>query len=308
MIVTVALDVVLNPMLITGFRPFPELGITGSGLSTAIAATVSFIGMVIYIYAKDLPLRLHQAELAYLKPAVDELRYILSKGLPMGAQMLVMSAAGIIIVGLVNREGMLMTAAYGAAMQVFTYIQMPAMAIGGAVSAMAAQYIGARKWDRLDDLTRAGIIVNGVMTGALTALILLFDRPILVLFLGPDSPAVPIARHIQFLAAWNFVFFGITMVMTGTMRAGGAVWIPLFILMVTLYPIRLGFYYFTYPMVGSDAIWLSFPVAAFVSLALAAWFYYRSAWREKAQAETAAEAAEQANAEGEPAGRFNPSM
>ena len=62
----------------------------------------------------------------------------------MGAQMLVMSAAGIIIVGLVNREGLMMTAAYGAAMQLFTYIQMPAMAIGGAVSAMAAQFIGAR--------------------------------------------------------------------------------------------------------------------------------------------------------------------
>ena len=78
------------------------------------------------------------------------MHYIVTKGIPMGAQMLVMSAAGIIVVGLVNREGLLMTAAYAAAMQLFTYIQMPAMAIGGAVSAMAAQFIGAKKWDRLD--------------------------------------------------------------------------------------------------------------------------------------------------------------
>ena len=55
---------------------------------------------------------------------------------------------------------MLTTAAYGAAMQLFTYIQMPAMAIGGAVSAMAAQFIGARKWDRLDHITRAGVMVQ----------------------------------------------------------------------------------------------------------------------------------------------------
>src|SRR5690606_39435530 len=92
-----------------------------------------FIAMVVYVYAKDLPLRLRGAELWYLKPDWEELRFIVTKGVPMGAQMLVMIAAGIIIVGLVNREGLLTTAAYGAAKQLFTYIHMPAMAIGGAV-------------------------------------------------------------------------------------------------------------------------------------------------------------------------------
>ena len=150
---TVAIDVVLNPMLITGFGPFPKLGIAGSAGSTIAASMISFVGMVIYVYAKDLPLRLRGGELAYLRPHRDELGYILAKGLPMGAQMLVMSAAGIIIVGLVNREGLLTTAAYAAAMQLFTYIQMPAMAIGGAVAAMAAQFIGAKKWHALGHIT-----------------------------------------------------------------------------------------------------------------------------------------------------------
>ena len=103
------------------------------------------------------------------------------------------------------------TAAYGATMQLFTYIQMPAMAIGGAVSAMAAQYIGARKWDGLAHRdARGAVLLNVAFTGVMTVLLLLFDRPVLVLFLGPDSPAVEIARHIQFLASWNFVIFGVT--------------------------------------------------------------------------------------------------
>ena len=308
MFVTVGLDVLLNPLLISGIGPFPQLGIVGSALSMVIAAAISFISMVTYIYMRDLPLRLRGPELRYLKPDPAELKFILAKGVPMGAQMLIMSAAGIIVVGLVNREGMLMTAAYGAAMQVFTYIQMPAMAIGGAVSAMAAQFIGAHKWERLDDLTKAGIIVNAVMTGLLTALVLLFDEPVLQLFLGPDSPAVPLARHMQFLVAWNFIFFGVTMVMTGTMRAGGAVWIPLMILAVTLYPVRLGFYFLTYDWLGSDAIWWSFPVAAFASLILAALAYYKTGWREKAIAESTEEAREQSQTDGDPAGRTNPTL
>src|SRR5690606_3474316 len=137
----------------------------------------------------------------------DEMNFIVGKGLPMGAKMLVMSAAGIIAVGLVNREGLLMTAAYAAAMQLFTYVQMPAMAVGGAVSAMAAQFIGARKWHALDQVTRAGVVVNLGMTGALTVLLQIFDRPALGLFLGSGSPADEVGRHIQLIAVWSFVIF-----------------------------------------------------------------------------------------------------
>jgi putative MATE family efflux protein len=306
--VTVALDAIFNPLLIAGIGPLPALGIAGSAIATILASFISFVAMVAYVYARDLPLRLRAAEVRYLVPTREELRYIVTKGLPMGAQMLVMSASGIIVVGLVNREGLLMTAAYGAAMQLFTYIQMPAMAIGGAVSAMAAQFIGAGKWHALDQVTRAGVIVNFLLTGVLTALLLLFDRPALVLFLGPDSPAVSLARHIQLLASWNFILFGVTMVYSATMRAGGAVWIPLLIIAVALYPVRLGFYALTYERLGADAIWLSFPVSAIAALLLGWWFYRYSGWRERAMAETAEEPREQSNADGDPAGRFKPSL
>jgi putative MATE family efflux protein len=308
MLVTVLIDIALNPILISGFGPFPEMGIAGSAISTIIASLVSFAAMLVYVYAKDLPLRLRGPELGYLRPRREELRYIVAKGVPMGAQMLVMSAAGIIMVGLVNREGLLMTAAYAAAMQLFTYIQMPAMAIGGAVSAMAAQFIGARKWDRLDHITRAGVLISFAMTGFLTAVLLAFDRPALVLFLGPDSPAVPLARHIQLLAVWSFMLFGVTMVFTATMRAGGAVWVPLLILAIALYPVRLGFYYLTYDRLGADAIWLSFTVGSVAGLSLAWGFYRYSGWRKHALAEAPEEAQEQAHTDGEPAGRMVPDV
>jgi putative MATE family efflux protein len=306
--VTVAIDAVLNPVLIAGMGPFPELGIAGSALATIIASFISFVGMVVYVYLKDLPLRLRGSELAYLVPARAELGFIVAKGLPMGAQMLVMSAAGIIMVGLVNREGLLTTAAYGATMQLFTYIQMPAMAIGGAVSAMAAQYIGARRMDTLDQVTRAGVRMNFALTGLMTALLLLFDRPVLVLFLGPDSAAVPIARHIQLLASWNFIIFGVTMVYTATMRAAGAVWVPLLVVGVALFPVRLGFYELTYRQLGADAIWLSFPVSAFTALALGWWFYHHWNWRRAAPPVDPALAGEGAQAEGLPTARMTPEI
>ena len=114
MILTVALDIVLNPLLILGVGPLPRLGIAGSALATAIAGVVALIAMIAYVYVRDLPLRLRGAELGYLIPRREELGYIVRKGLPMGAQMLVVSGSGLVMVGLVNREGVIATAAYGA--------------------------------------------------------------------------------------------------------------------------------------------------------------------------------------------------
>jgi len=308
MLVTVVIDAGLNPVLIAGYGPFPEMGIAGSATSTIIASLVSFVGMVVYVYSKDLPLRLRGKELRYLRPHRDEMHFIITKGIPMGAQMFVMSAAGLILVGLVNREGLLMTAAYAAAMQLFTYVQMPAMAVGASVSAMAAQFIGAKKWDRLDHITRAGVMINFIMTGLLSIVLIVFDRALLVLFLGPESHAVPLAQHIQQIAVWSFMLFGVTMVFSATMRAGGAVWVPLLIIAIALFPVRLGFYFLTYDQLGADAIWWSFTVGSIAGLVLGWGFYRYSDWRKHALAESPEEAREQVQADGEPAGRSNPAI
>jgi Na+-driven multidrug efflux pump len=308
MALTVALDIALNPLLILGVGPLPRLGIAGSALATAIAGSVALVAMIAYAYARDLPLRLRGSELGYLVPRRAELGYIVRKGLPMGAQMLIVSAAGLIMVDLVNREGVLATAAYGATLQLWTYVQMPALAVSAGVSAMAAQSIGARRWDRLAAVTRAGIIANVAMTGVLVAVLLLFDRPALVLFLGPDSAAVPLARHIQFLATWNFVLFGVTMVLFGTMRANGVVIAPLVILGVSLYAARLGFYWLAEPSLGADAIWLSFPVGSIASCLMAIVAYRRQPWRRVHAPRDPDEAAEESHADGEVAGRMAPAI
>lgn len=308
MILTVALDIVLNPLLIAGIGPFPRLGIAGSAAATAISSLLSLVALVVYVYARDLPLRLRGAELRYLWPRRPELGYIMAKGLPMGAQMLVISAAGIIMLGLVNREGLMVSAAYGASLQLWTYLQMPAMAISTAVSAMAAHAIGAGLPDRLGRITGSGIILNLVLSGILAVLLVVFDRPVLALFLGSASPAVDVARHIQLLASWSYVLFGVTVVLFGTMRAGGVVFAPLVILGISMYPVRLGFYTWAYPFIGADAIWLAFPVGSLAAVIMAAVAYRRPGWRDRARAVAPAECAEKTHADADAAGRMAPAL
>ena len=77
-------------------------------------------------------------------------RLLVTKGMPMGLQMFVVSSSMIALMSLVNRFGSQETAAFNAAMQLWNYVQMPALAIGAAVSSMAAQNVGAGRWDRVE--------------------------------------------------------------------------------------------------------------------------------------------------------------
>jgi putative MATE family efflux protein len=314
MMLAVLLDSGLNPVFILGLGPAPRLGIAGSATATVIANYTALIALLIYIYARDLPLRLRGPEWRYLLPDPALMRTIIVKGMPMGLQMIVISSSALALLGLVNREGVETTAAFGVTMQLWTYVQMPAMALGAAVSAMVAQNIGAGKWERVSAITRSGIVYALLITGLLVLVLAVADRPALALFLGGHSPALPIARHIQILATWSFLLFGVTLVLFGTVRANGAVVGPLVILFIGLYPVRLGFAFGAYHWWKADALWLSFPISSFSNLVLAIAFYLHGGWRKSRMQVGGAPAApmgeeecvEEALADAEPGGRLNP--
>jgi len=309
MLVAVVLDSGLNPVFILGLGPAPKLGIAGSATATVIANYAALIGLVVTMYARDLPLRLKGRELRYLIPDRAILKLIVMKGIPMGLQMIVISGSALAMIGLVNREGVDTTAAFGVAMQLWTYLQMPAMALGAAVSAMAAQNIGAGKWDRVGKITWSGVVQALAITGVLVVLLAVADRPALALFLGNDSPAMPIARHMQLIVTWSFLLMGSTMVLFGTVRANGAVIGPLIILAIGLVPVRLGFALGAYPWLKADALWFSFPVSSLANISMAIAFYFHGGWR-KARMQIAPistdEAIEEAEGTMEPGGRLNP--
>ncbi|HEX7822597.1 MAG TPA: MATE family efflux transporter [Sphingobium sp.] len=301
------IDVLLNPVFILGLGPAPKLGIMGAGIATLIANLTSFILMISVIYGRDLPVRLRGAEFRYLLPRREILLLILRKGIPMGMQMIVMSGSALAMLGLVNHEGTDTVAAYGAANQLWTYIQMPAIAIGMAVSTMAAQNIGAGRWDRVERIASAGVVTNLCLTGSLVLLTLLLDRIMLHLFLPGDAAAVAIARHVSLIASWSFILMGMTMVLSSVTRANGATLIPLIIMVIAYIPGRLGAAYILRPSMGADAIWWSFPIGAALSLVLTYAYFRHGGWRKDAMLASVEEAEELCQSEAEPAGRILPS-
>jgi putative MATE family efflux protein len=278
-ILNIALDIVLNPILILGWGPIPAMGIEGSALATLIASVVSVAVLLQRIYAKDLTIRLRGAELAWLKPERAYLASIAKMGLPMGLSMIIMSGSALVMIGLINREGVDTAAAYGVMNQLWNYVQMPAVAVGSAVSAMAAQNIGAGRWDRINKVAWAGIGINVLMTATILITITLFSGPLLSLFLPVGSPAIPIAIHINHVVGWSYLLMGISMVVTFIVRANGAVIGPLVILIISGVGIRFVVGFGLHHQYGADAIWWAFIATGVTSFLMSVAYYLHGGWK-----------------------------
>ncbi|MHA6205761.1 MATE family efflux transporter [Dyella soli] len=277
---SVVLDIVLNPLLIFGVGPFPRMGIAGSATSTLIAQGISLMALLWTLYARKHFLRLTRGELRFLRPDGAILRSLVFKGLPMGLQMIVISSSAMIMIHMVNGYGSKTTAAYGAATQLWTYVQMPAMAIGAAVSSMAAQNVGAKLWDRVSRITKVGVAYNFLLSGSLIALIYVFNYSALNLFLPNDGEALAQAQHLNGIAVWSFMFFGVTFVLFGVVRSTGAVLPPLVILFISMWLIRPPFAVLLAPHLGADSIWWSFPLGSLASMLMAMGYYRWGGWRK----------------------------
>ena len=280
LLLAVLLDIVLNPLLIFGVGPLPALGIAGSAWATLLSQGAALLAMALYLRHIRHPLWLGRRDMALFVPDWTIVRTLVVKGVPMGLQMVLISLAMISMVSMVNGYGTGTAAAFGASMQLWTYVQMPAMAIGAACSSMAAQNVGAGLWPRVEATTRVGVVYNFLLTGALIVPIILLDRWTLALFLPDGSASLEIARHLNHIAVWSFLFFGVNFVISGVVRSTGAVIPPMLILGASLWGVRVPFANLAQPWLGADAIWWSFPASALVAMLLSIAYYRFGNWRQ----------------------------
>ncbi|HXY95547.1 MAG TPA: MATE family efflux transporter [Steroidobacteraceae bacterium] len=279
MLLSVGLDIALNPVFIFGIGPIPRLGIAGSALATFFAQAVSLTALIRHLYHRRHLLVLHKDELALLRVDWSVVATLVKKGLPMSAQMLVMSLSGVLMITLVNRFGVDTTAAFGAALQLWNYIQMPAFAVAMAMSAMTAQNVGAGKWGRIRQIARVGVLYNLVLCGGIALAMELLDRPLFALFLPEGSGARVVASHLNHVATPSFVFFGASVALFGVVRATGAVMAPLIILAITLLGVRFPLAELYLDRYQVDAVWWSFPISSALSALLAVLYYKYGGWR-----------------------------
>jgi Na+-driven multidrug efflux pump len=199
----------------------------------------------------------------------------------MAAETGVLSLSTALMATLVNRYGVSTAAAFGAAGQVWAYIQMPGIALSSGVSSMAAHNVGARKWDRVVVIVRFGLLYSLLLTGVLVIAVEVFSAQAFELFLPSGSEALKIIGHLNRTITWSLLFVAVYWVLSGVVRASGAVMAPLVVLTISLLVVRYPLAAFLLKYFQADAIWWSFSISAALAAILSGLHYLHGDWRSR---------------------------
>ena len=268
----------LTPAFIRGWWGLPMLGVTSAATASIGAFVVALIFMAIYMRWKKHPMAPDRELLLALRIDPKLLRLVVRIGLPTGMQVIVMSLAEIALLALVNRFGADATAAYGAVNQVVNYVQFPAISIAITASILGAQAIGAGRADRLGAITKTGLRLTLGLTGGLVVLAYLLSRTLVGLFIT-SAPVVELAQSLLHIMLWSSVVYGCAAVVSGVMRASGAVLVPTAISIFCIVAIELPTAYALADRFGIEGVWTAYPVT-FVSMLILQSLYYRLVWRK----------------------------
>ena len=277
--ISTLIGLVVTPALIRGWFGLPQLGVASAAVASTVSSIVTLLWLGMHMRHIDHPLAPDAVLFRAMRFDRELLGKVLRIGLPTAVQLVVMSLAEIVLLGIVNRFGSDATAAYGAVNQVLGYVQFPAISIAITASIFAAQAIGAGHTERIGTIVRTGMWLNLLLTGGLVVLGYLLSRIIIGLFI--TSPQVlDLAQTLLFIVLWSTVPFGMAGVFSGTMRASGTVFMPTLLSILAIVGVEVPVAVVLSHRIGVEGVWIAYP-AAFCTMMVLQMAFYRLVWRKR---------------------------
>ncbi|NJE54965.1 MATE family efflux transporter [Thermococcus sp. 21S9] len=217
-LLTVSLNIVLDPILIFGLGPFPRLGVAGAALATVIAnATGAVIGFYL-MFSGKVALKLG---LSSLKPDFEFYKRLFRVGLPSSIGQSANSFGFIVLTRIIMGFGDVTYAAYVITTRLVNFLTSISRGISMAMGTMIAQNVGAGKFERAKRIAERTMLVNFTIASLAVLIIGIFRVPIFRVFL--DDPKVIAESKIvleYFLISVPF-FNGIFIVVNRTFSSAG---------------------------------------------------------------------------------------
>jgi putative MATE family efflux protein len=279
LIVSAVLAIVVTPLFIVGVFGLPKLGVVSAALAGLIANSAALAWLLYYLARRDHLLKFDREMLEDMRIDWGILRSVLRIGVPTGIQVMMVSLAEIAVITFVNGFGSSATAAYGAVNQVVGYVQFPAISIGISASIFGAQCIGARREDKLGSVIRSAVGLNYVIGGTIIGVCYIFAWQILGWFIT-DANTLKIAHELLMITLWSYLLFGNSAVLSGVMRGSGTVLWPTINGIFAIWGVEVPAAYILMHFYGLDGVWLGYPIAYCVVLALQ-FSYYQFVWKKK---------------------------
>ncbi|MBE6689460.1 MAG: MATE family efflux transporter [Ruminococcaceae bacterium] len=277
---------VINIVLDIYFVASLQMGIAGVALATIIAQLVSSVLCLVKLSKMR---EYFDFGWKYMLPKSDSVKTIIRLGLPSGLTQAIFASAMIVVQSLTNRFGDQFIAANVVVMRVDGFAMMPNFSFGTALTTYAGQNVGAGQYDRVTKGARQGTLMAVGCSAVITAVILLFGKPLMGLFTD-TAELVGLSYNLMKILAVGYIAMAVTQSLSGIMRGAGDAMTPMWISLITTValrvPVAYGISWLTrtpeLPYGIKECIQISLLVSWVMGAVLTAMFYAGGKWKTKA--------------------------
>ncbi|EPF9309440.1 MATE family efflux transporter [Vibrio vulnificus] len=204
---------VLDPLLIFGVGPFPELGIQGAAIASAFSWLGALIGSFYVLIKRERLLGLPQWP--RLK---EDWRQILKVGTPAALSNAMNPLSGAILMMMLSSHGTAAVAAYGAAQRIESILILVLMALTSALTPFMAQNFGAKNPQRAFQGLFVSMRFSVLFQGLVFLMMVPLSIPLAALF-SQEQAVRDLLWHYLLVVPISYGFLGIVMMLVSGLNA-----------------------------------------------------------------------------------------
>jgi len=270
------LNAILDPILIFGLLGLPAMGVSGAALASVIAQALAAAACLWCLKRGRAGLRVHRPD---FRPHWPTINHAFSIGLPAAVASAGNSVGYAIFMGMINKLGLTVVAAFTISFRVLHLFNAPMAALSSATAPIVGQALGAGRPSR----ARQAVTVSAALYGGamlLPVIVLMWQGRMVARSFIPDPDTVAEAGRFFRVVPWSTYFFGVSMMFLSAFYGSGHTRPAMVVSLIRVAGVRLPAAYllaFTLGL-GSMGAYVGMVAGNVVSALLALWLFRRGGW------------------------------
>jgi putative MATE family efflux protein len=273
------INILLDPALIRGWGPFPEMGIEGAAVATNIGRAIG-VAMQMFILLRGAKhIRVLASQLRLNAAVMWRLVRVSLGGI---GQLIIATSSWVGLVRIMATFGSEALAGYTIAVRIIMFTFMPAWGLSNAAATLVGQNLGAKQPERAERSVWMVGWANMALLGLVGIGYVLLNQPLLRIFTFEPGVVAAGAECLR-TVSYGYLFYAWGMVMTQAFNGAGD----------TMTPTRLNFVFFwlvEIPLayllalklgVGKAGVYWSIVISESLLGLASIWIFRRGAWKQR---------------------------
>jgi putative MATE family efflux protein len=273
------INIVLDPCLIFGLGPFPELGVTGAAVATTIGRGTGVLYQCYYLFGGKGRLAFAMRHLRISAVLIRRMLLISIGGI---GQFLIATASWIVLMRIVAFYGSGPIAAYTIALRMLEFAILPAWGLGNAAATLVGQNLGAGLPDRAAASAWKAAKYNAVFMAAIGALVFAAAPEIATLFSAEPEVLRYTVSCLRILGV-GYPMYAVGMIMVQALNGAGDTATPsaLNLLCFWLVQIPFAFWLAEKAELGPDGVFVAIVVSESLLTVFSVLVFRHGRWQQQ---------------------------